>query len=92
MSLGMREEGGCPFVHFDDVNLMASLSGEVIQKTDIISEIFRFKAVNKPCEACNVYRAAYTKIIQKDEPLDKFSSPLMYYRSLKLCSDHSLDW
>lgn len=92
MSLGMREEGGCPFVHFDDVNLMASLSGEVTQKTDTVKEIFQLRAVNKPCEACNVYRAAYTKIIQKDEPLDKFSSPLTYYRSLKPCSDPSLEW
>lgn len=92
MSLGMREEGGCPFVHFDEANLVESLSSEVTQKNEIINEIFRLKAANNPCGACNVYRAAYVKVLNLGVSLEGFNSPLTYYRSLKLSSNPSLDW
>lgn len=92
MKLGMREEGGCPFVHFDDTNLLALLSDEIRDDSDIMNKIFEQRMLKNPIQACYTYQAACARKYRLPVSLSKFQSPVEYYKSMKLCFNTTLEW
>lgn len=96
MQLGMRDEGGCPFVHFDDVNLLQTLADTVIKNTDVIKEIISLRNAKKPNEACNLYMAALVASRKGNESdsniVIEYESPLEYYCNIKTLLCKSLSW
>lgn len=91
----MRDEGGCPFVHFDDVNLMSTLSCAVKQNEDALAKIIQLRNEKKPCEACALHMAVLLPIGDNDKKRSKeicYESPVDYYFGAKSCVEESLNW
>lgn len=99
MQMGMRDEGGCPFVHFDDSNLLSSLHDSVKQDRSVVDEINELRNSGLPSEACSLHmrfssRSACQvggKCELKEKP--PFESPVGYYFCKKGGNaDKSLEW
>lgn len=92
MQLGIREEGGCPFVHFDDTNLSASLSKEIREDPIIVNKIREQRTLKNSMQACYIYQAACARQNGLQIPSEKFKSPKEYYQGMKVCCDTTLKW
>lgn len=92
MTLGMREEGGCPFVHFDDTNLLALLSKKIGDDSDTMKKILEQRTLKNPVQACRVYQVACARKYRLQISPDNFKSPVEYYKCMKVCFNDDLDW
>lgn len=95
MQLGMRDEGGCPFVHFDDINLVSTLSAKVKQNESVVAKIIELRNEKKPCEACALHMITSLQSdgVEKISEEIRYESPVQYYIEKKSrCCDESLMW
>lgn len=96
MQIGMRDEGGCPFVHFDNSNFLATLRDTVKQNKSVVDEITDLKNSGKPCEACALHMKVSSGFAPDDCRVSgenvPFESPVTYYFCTKSYANKSLDW
>lgn len=96
MQLGMRDEGGCPFVHFDDSSLLETMADTVIENSDTVKRILTSRAAGKPSEACRLHMAATVEARNSDKRASdiviEYESPLEYYFNCKTFVCESFSW
>ena len=95
MKIGMRDDGGCPFVHFDRSDLLSTLSDTVKQSKKAVDEIFEAKDSQKPCDACSVHLALSLGLTLDSCNTNEnlyFQSPTVYYFCKKRFATSSLEW
>ena len=88
----MRDEGGCPFVHFDHEAMLSTLSPIVASNDESISKISALQLRNQPMEACSSHMCSLIESSKQTEDIVKFRSPVEYYFNMKKCLNKSLQW
>ncbi|XP_019864798.2 uncharacterized protein LOC109594075 isoform X2 [Aethina tumida] len=84
LSLCARDEGGCPFRHFDDHNLRRTLNN-ILPSTDEM-EVIIHERKGSPNEACKLtFQSLYKQFTTEEINLSDvfFANPVQYFELLK---------